>query len=107
MKTRFFLPLFVAVLVGVAGWSAHAQGQKMSSPRPTWDYKIVAFTAGDPPRGFRPELYEDGKPIPTSETSALPKLKELGNDGWELVTALQSLNENNHWFFRYYLKRAK
>ena len=107
MKTRFFLPLIVVVLVCVAAWSAHAQTQKMSSTRTLWDYKIVAFTAGDPPRGFRPELYEDGKTIPTSENSVLPKLKELGSDGWELVTVLHNLNDNNHMFFRYYLKRAK
>jgi hypothetical protein len=107
MKTRFFLPLIVAVLVSVTGWSAYAQSQKMSSARPTWDYKIVAFTAGNPPLGFRSELYEDGKLISSSETSALPKLKELGGDGWELVTVLQNLNDNNHWFLKYYFKRAK
>ena len=102
MKTRFFLPLFVAVLVCVSGWSAYAQSQKMSSTRPSWDYKIVVFTAGNPKFGINSELYEDGKMISTSATSSLPKLKELGSEGWELVTVLE-----NTTVFRYFFKRAK
>jgi len=107
MKAKILLPLIVAILVGLAGLSAHAESQKAPPARPAWEYRIVAFTAGNPRLGFNSELYVDGKLISTSETSALPKLKELGDDGWELVTVLQNLNENNHWFLKYYFKRAK
>ena len=102
MKIRFLLPLIVAVLACVTGWSAYAQSQKMSSTRPSWDYKIVAHIPGSPKIGITPEMHEDGKLISTSTTSILPKLKELGTEGWELVTVVEW--SNGH---RYFFKRTK
>ena len=83
----------------------------MSAPRQAWDYKILMFVTASidlaDTRG--PALYEDGKqvPVPRDTTNMLPRIKELGDDGWELVTVSQVPGTEGRWQFRYYFKRPK
>ena len=107
MKTRLYLPLFVCLLVCIAGWTAYGQGQKVSPVRPAWDYKVVQFISANPDQYREAELYEDAAQLPTPANGALPKLKELGEQGWELVAVVNLAVEKSRTQTRYYFKRMK
>jgi len=119
MKTRFITSVLVFGLLCIAAsWTAYAQGQKTSLARQAWDYKTLAFDVNGQWDIYT--LTEDGVGIasstrPSSDStihvdptlrSALPKLKELGNDGWELVASTAS-EYGSLSRQRYFLKRAK
>jgi hypothetical protein len=109
MKNRFHLPLFACLLACVVVWTSYAQGPRPSAARPAWDYKIFVFTTGDLRGGESPpdEYYEDGKAVTLSSHGALPRLKELGEEGWELFQVVPRNIDWARWENRYYLKRAK
>ncbi len=119
MKTRFITSVLAVGLICIgASWTAYAQGQKSSSARQAWDYKVIAFDVNSQWNIYT--LIEDGYAIATSSRPAtdspipedpklrsyLPKLKELGNDGWELVASNVS-EYGSLTRERFVLKRAK
>ncbi|HKS30194.1 MAG TPA: hypothetical protein VJS44_20385 [Pyrinomonadaceae bacterium] len=81
MKSRqLLLLLLIATLLGLTGWTVHAQRQAAaaaSTARPVWEYRIV------------------------SESEKI-KLNDLGAEGWELVAVEMSGAEEVYFF-----KRAK
>lgn len=109
MKNRFYPPLFACVFACVAACTAYAQGQKPSLTRQAWDYKIFTYESGAIRGGQLPpdEFYEDGKKVALSSTGPLPRLKELGDEGWELVQVLTLNVDWARWQTKYYLKRIK
>ncbi len=67
MKNRFYLSLIVVALLCLSGWTAHAQLQRSSPARQTWEYMII--------------LEGDG-------ATASKQLNNLGTQGWELVSVV-------------------
>ena len=65
MKNRFFLSLFVALLLCLAGWAELAKAQRSSQYRQTWEYKLFLPVAPGP--------------------SLQDQMNQLGAEGWELV----------------------
>jgi hypothetical protein len=108
MKNRFYLPLLACLLVCAVAWTSHAQEQKPSLARPAWDYKIFVFTTGAIRGGDVPpdEYYEDGKTV-TLSGGPLRRLKELGDQGWELFQVVPRNLDWARWETHYYLKRVK
>ena len=78
MKNRLYLSLLIAILLCLAGWSAHAQMQRSGPARQTWEYKTITFR-GD--SGDWTVWYEDSKELPLPVTG-MAKRAELGNQGW-------------------------
>jgi hypothetical protein len=86
MKNRLYLSLVLIALTCLAGWTAHAQLQRSSPARQTWEYKEVLLAA---------------------RASSVPSLDALGAQGWELVgvtSACRGELECSYWA---YMKRAK
>lgn len=67
MKNRLYLSLVLVALVCLVGWTAHAQLQRNSPARQTWDYIIV----------------QEGDGAPGAK-----QLNNLGTQGWELVSVV-------------------
>ena len=109
MKKRFYPLLFACIFACVAVCSPHAQGQKASPTKPAWDYKIFTYVSGAIRGGEIPpdEFYEDGNKLALSPTGPLPRLKELGDEGWELVQVVTLNVDWARWQTKYYLKRMK
>jgi hypothetical protein len=103
--------LITGVLIWLITSSAAAQGQRMTAARQAWDYKVLLFATGsiDLASRFGPEVYEDGNKVsvPRNTTGVLPRIKELGDEGWELVSVTQTPAEEGRWVTRYYFKRPK
>jgi len=109
MKNRFYLPLIACLLAGIVVWTAHAQEQRHAPVRPAWDYKICLYVTGAIRGGEVPpdEFYEDGKKAVLPPGGPLARLKELGDEGWELCQVEPRFFDWARWENRYYLKRAK
>ena len=90
MKNRLYLSLVLVSLTCVAGWTAHAQLQKSSPARQTWEYQEIQLATNQ---------------------SSLPKLNSLGAQGWELVGVTSACASSPNaaldcqWWA--YLKRAR
>lgn len=86
MKNRVYLSMVIVALLCLAGWTAHAQLQRGSSARQTWEYKSLYFI-----RTSIDETYsswsEDGKQLPPPVNGTAKRI-ELGNQGWELVAVV-------------------
>jgi hypothetical protein len=83
MKNRLYLSLIVVAALCLAGWTVHAQLQRSSPARQTWEYKTI--TMGRVASGAVWSSWsEDGKQLPLP-VDAMVKRAELGNQGWELV----------------------
>jgi hypothetical protein len=110
MKNKLNLAIVIVALLSVAGWTAHAQLQKSSSARQTWDYKSIVLTRTI----ARPDFTwaEDGKELPGSPNMVL-KAKELGDQGWELVTITPLASQTGEGYtgftnnILYWFKRPK
>src|ERR1700722_10389842 len=77
--------LFVILLLLV--WQVN--GQKSSPPRPAWEYKTIILTANFK-HGLMTdwsEWAEDGTTLPLP-VDMQTKLAKLGDQGWELVSAM-------------------
>ena len=82
-------------LVSLVGFTTHAQLQKSSPQRQTWEYKTVILSRTI----IRPEFtwMEDGKDLPGSPNMNL-KAKELGDQGWELVSITPLASQTGEGF---------
>lgn len=110
MKNRFYLAIVIVALLSLVGWTTHAELQRSSSSRQTWEYKSIALTR----TVIRPDFTwaEDGKELPGSPDMLL-KARELGDQGWELVaiTPLSSQTGQGYTGFTnnilYWFKRPR
>lgn len=90
MKNRLYFTLVLVFVTCLAGWTAHAQLQKSSLARQTWEYQEVQLATNQ---------------------SSLPKLNALGAQGWELVGVTSACASNPNvaldcqWWA--YMKRAR
>jgi hypothetical protein len=109
MKNRFSLLVIGCLLACVVAWTSQAQEHRLSPARPAWDYKICSFSTGAIRGGEVPpdEYYEDGKSVTLAAHGPLPRLKELGDEGWELFQIVPRNLDWARWETRYYLKRVK
>ena len=73
LKPYLFLILAVIAFIGLSGWRGY--GQKQSTPRTIWEYKIV-------------------------NESDKVSLNELGAQGWELVTVEMGGAQEVYYFKR-------
>ncbi|HEY4301408.1 MAG TPA: hypothetical protein VGM73_11065 [Candidatus Didemnitutus sp.] len=105
MKTRTYLPWFVCLLACLLGWTAYAQNSRGAAPRPAWDYKLIIFNSENLIGGHEAEMFDDGVALPSPVPGGLRKLKELGAQGWELVTVINESLEGRRLQTKYYLKR--
>ena len=113
MKNKLFLSLAVIALLCLAGWTAHAQLQRSSPARQTWDYKWISVARGVESNQDWSVWAEDDKPL-RGPVNIAPKIKELGDQGWELVSVTpysnHSCNQGCAGFTSqatYYFKRPK
>ena len=93
MKNRLYLTLVVAALLCLAGWTAQAQLQRSSSGRQTWDYKWISLARAANTGEDWSIWLEDDKPLRGPVAIAL-KIKELGDQGWELVAVTPYSNHS-------------
>ena len=82
MKNRLYPSLVVVALLCVATWTVHAELQRGSSARQTWEYKSIYLTRSS---AAWSGWYEDNRPL-YSQVSMVSKSKELGDQGWELIS---------------------
>ncbi len=107
MKKHIYLSVLACLLAGVAVWTAYAQADRTAPNATTWNYKTVVYITPTPVPGSQSELYEDGQKLATPENGSLPKLKEVGAAGWELVTVVERPAPYNTVEFIYYFKRPR
>lgn len=105
MKKHIYLSAIACLLAGIAVWTAYAQASGPVSNRTAWDYKTIAYVEANP--AAMSQLYEDGRKLAAPEGGSLPKLKELGRKGWELVTVVERPATYNAVEFIYYFKRPR
>lgn len=91
MKNRIYLSLLIVALLSIVSWTVYAQ--RSGSVKQTWDYKLIALNVD---RG-RITWMEDG--VATSNLTIVSKSKELGDQGWELVS-VTSWGENIFYWFK-------
>jgi hypothetical protein len=76
--------------------------------RQKWEYKTWVFVQ----EARKSTLYEDGQPLPGSETP-VTRAPALGDDGWELVSVAAVVGSTNlqgavlSWNYIYWFKRPK
>ena len=88
MNKRYYLPLMIVALIFLTAWAVYGQEQR-NTVKQKWEYKSVtivrsAFSNAD----FSAWAEASGQsvkqlPLPVS---MLVKAKELGEEGWELVS---------------------
>ena len=89
MRNRLYLSLSVVALVCLVGWTVHAQLQRTAPVRQAWEYKFI-YLAREQKSNTEWTAWLDGsadgvKRLPSSVQMHL-KAKELGDQGWELVS---------------------
>ena len=93
MKNRILLSLVVVAALCMAGWTVHAQLQRGNQTRQTWDYKWISVGRAIESGGAWSVWAEDDKPLRGPVTIA-SKIKELGSQGWELVSVTPISNNS-------------
>jgi len=97
MRVKFLVATALALVLAAVGLNLHGQGGK--TVRQAWEYKALV---GVFPITGATTLHEDGSPI--RGTSPLSRARELGDEGWELVsvagTVLRDTTQFLYWFKR-------
>ena len=63
MKNSFYLTVVISALLSLAGWTAHAQLQRGTSPtRQIWEYKTILLMRTSINENWS-SWFEDDKPI--------------------------------------------
>jgi len=91
MRKKLTISLVVLALMILGAWTAHAVGKHGSSAKGTWEYKAVQL--------FDPPFINTG-----ARQGDAPELTQVGDEGWELVTAV---GEQHGRGYLAYLKRRK
>lgn len=88
MKNRLYLSMVIVALLclALAGWTAHAQLQRGSAARQTWEYKTITISRTTISENWS-SWSEDNKQLPLP-VDGMAKRIELGNQGWELVAVV-------------------
>jgi hypothetical protein len=90
MRNRPYFSVVACVLLCLAGWAAYGQGQRSGYVRQAWEYKILIWgrhVKYDYTTGGWTRASEDGKALSPFDPGRVQTLAELGNQGWELVSA--------------------
>src|SRR6185312_16049630 len=93
MRNRLYLSLGIVALLCLAGWTAHAQLQRSNQAKQSWDYKWVSTARAVESNGAWSVWAEDDKPLRGPITIGA-KVKELGDQGWELVSVTTISNHS-------------
>src|SRR5690349_12995226 len=92
--TRTHVSLLVAAIAVVCAvhWAApaHSQPTAATPPRPVWEYKAILLTRSV---GSEFAWAEDGQAL-EGTPNMIAKAKELGEQGWELVTVTPVSSES-------------
>jgi len=99
VQNRFYVFVIAVVLVVVGLRVEFASAQRTSSAVQSWDYKVITVEEKDITATL--SWKEDGRDLP-GPVSALSKSKQLGADGWELISVINGTLYTNYWY-----KRAK
>ena len=83
MKKSFCVSIVILTLLGLSGWTVHAYFQRSNPARATWEYRAIVLTRTINAPNFT--WSEEGRELPGSP-DMLAKARELGDQGWELVT---------------------
>ncbi|MEK6323546.1 MAG: hypothetical protein AABN33_18050 [Acidobacteriota bacterium] len=90
MKNKLYLSLAVAAFLCVGVWSVYAQ--RPTTVRQAWEYKVIVVHRSSTGGGGWSAWFEDDKALP-GPVSAVSKVKELGDQGWELVSVTPRSSE--------------
>ena len=71
IKTKVYVSAMVVLFLCLIGWTGHAEAQRSSQERRTWEYKVFSPVTPGP--------------------SLQDQMNQLGAEGWELVTVQQPL----------------
>ena len=89
MNKKLYVPVIIAAMVFLSIWIAYGQGQKNTPGRQAWEYKsIIIVRAARTNAEFSDWAETSGE---VAKQLSLPisvpaKLKDLGDQGWELVS---------------------
>ncbi len=92
MKNRSYLSLIVAAFLCLGVWSVYAQ--RTTPMRQAWEYKVIVVHRASVDRGGWSSWFEDNKALP-GPINAVSKWKELGDQGWELVSVSPRSSETH------------
>lgn len=96
MKNRLFLTVLIGLAFCIVAWTVNAQIQRTT--RQSWEFKKIvvgtaAWTENDRSLGGNPAQY------------LWPKLQELGDQGWEIISTSDCKDETG--VTTLWLKRPK
>jgi hypothetical protein len=96
MKKIVGLSIIVGALLGLAGWSGYAQGQRTLPPRGGWEYRVDPIPGVE--RSLRMATEFDKEVVGRNREADENLINERAAQGWEL-TAVGGLY--------YYFRRAR
>lgn len=82
--------LVVAAFLSIGVWSVYAQ--RTTPVKQTWEYKVIVVHRSSSNGGGWSAWFEDDKALP-GPVSAVSKWKQLGDQGWELVSVTPRSSE--------------
>ena len=85
MSQRIVVPMILAALVCVAGWTVNASSQERAPASQAWEYQEVQLSA---------------------RVEATPTLNRMGAQGWELVGVTSACTGTQCTYWAYF-KRPK
>ena len=89
MNRKIYLPFIIAFFVFLTTWVVYGQEQKNTSERQSWEYKSIVMVRSAKSNAdwsdWAEVSGEDVKTLPLP-VSVPKRAKELGEQGWELVS---------------------
>ena len=89
MKRNYYLPLIIGIVLISVVWAVYGKQQKAATSNQAWEYKTIVIVRSAQSNATWSDWAEvSGDVVQTlSLPVAVPKkAKELGEDGWELVS---------------------